>query len=167
MAAPSSSSSKDDAPTTMPMEIPGAATGRRAAFRRAEAARRASEGPRRWTVSRPGGFSAEEMSAEATRRRRGVGTDPSWIDPAGRLRQLPPGTRLPSPVPLTEEELSRARNSGAGPPIPYPRRSPSPGSRPIFGPITEEEHNRRVFAYHALYRPFMGNTPDIGLPRPL
>lgn len=46
MAAPSSfsSSSKDGTTPTMPVDIPGAATGRRAAFRRAEAARRASVG---------------------------------------------------------------------------------------------------------------------------
>ncbi|KAK1450037.1 hypothetical protein CMEL01_07373 [Colletotrichum melonis] len=162
------SSSKNPTTTTTktaPIDIPGAATDRSAAFKRAEAARRAS-GPRRWTVSHPGGFSAAEMSAQATRSRRGIGTDPSWIDPAGRLRQLPYGTRLPSPVPLTEEEIDRARNSGAGPLIPYPRRSPSPGSRPVSGPITYQEHLRIALAHHNTYSVFTGFPADIGVYEP-
>ncbi|UQC86574.1 uncharacterized protein CLUP02_12076 [Colletotrichum lupini] len=165
------SSSKNPTTTTTtktaPIDIPGAATDRSAAFKRAEAARRASGGSQ-GSDDEPWGdrFSAAEMSAQATRSRRGIGTDPSWIDPAGRLRQLPYGTRLPSPVPLTEEEIDRARNSGAGPLIPYPRRSPSPGSRPVFGPITYQEHLRIALAHHNTYSVFTGFPADIGVYEP-
>ncbi|KXH47774.1 hypothetical protein CNYM01_06051 [Colletotrichum nymphaeae SA-01] len=167
------SSSKNPTTTTTtksaPIDIPGAATDRSAAFKRAEAARRASGGGQGSDdVTEPWGdrFSPAEMSAQATRSCRGIGTDPSWIDPAGRLRQLPYGTRLPSPVPLTEEEIDRARNSGAGPLIPYSRRSPSPGSRPVFGPLTYEEHLRIHLAHHKTYSVFMGFPADIGVYEP-
>ncbi|KAJ0312140.1 hypothetical protein COL516b_001209 [Colletotrichum fioriniae] len=149
------STSSSSSSTTAPIDIPGAATDRSAAFRRAEAARRASGGGHDSGSDDTWGDSLA-----------GIGTDPSWIDPAGRLRQLPHGTRLPSPVPLTEEEIDRARNSGAGPLIPYPRRSPSPGSRPVFGPITYQEHLRIALAHHRTYSVFMGFPADIGVYEP-
>lgn len=75
-------------------------------------------------------------------------------DPAGRLRQLPAGTRLPPPPPLTEEQLERARTLGAQPLPPYPRRSPSPASRPVYGPMTHAEYMRGVVERAEEYRAF-------------
>ncbi|GKT40303.1 uncharacterized protein ColSpa_00484 [Colletotrichum spaethianum] len=75
-------------------------------------------------------------------------------DPAGRLRQLPLGTRLPSPPPLTEEQLERARTLGAQPLPPYPRRPLSPASLPVYGPMTYAEHMRSVEERAAEYRAF-------------
>ncbi|WDK19192.1 hypothetical protein CGRA01v4_10479 [Colletotrichum graminicola] len=141
---------------SLPIPIPGAAGSRRAAFRSAELAERL-EGPRRWTVSnvsRAGGFSPAELSAQATRLHRGIGVGPSWLDPAGRLHQLPAGTRLPSPPPLTEEQLERARTLGAQPVPPYPLRPLSPGSMPVYGPITYAEYMRRVEERANEYRAF-------------
>ncbi|OHE92266.1 hypothetical protein CORC01_12435 [Colletotrichum orchidophilum] len=145
---------------SLPITIPGADTDRRAAFRRAEMARRGGghdgDSGNGSSGSDNGGYSPAELSAQATRLHRGIGVGPSWVDPAGRLRQLPLGTRLPSPVPLTEEELHRARTLGAQPLPPYPRRSPSPRSRPVFGPITYAEYMRRVIERAEEYRVFLG-----------
>ncbi|KAK1982127.1 hypothetical protein LZ30DRAFT_688681 [Colletotrichum cereale] len=115
------------------------------------------DGPRRWTVSnvsRAGGYSRSELSAQATRLHRGIGVGPTWLDPAGRLLQLPAGTRLPSPPPLTEEQLERARTLGAQPMLPYPRRPLSPGSLPVYGPITYAEYMRRIEERASEYRAF-------------
>ncbi|KAI8151091.1 hypothetical protein K4K49_001502, partial [Colletotrichum sp. SAR 10_70] len=105
------------------------------------------EGRRRATsdTSRPGGFSAEELSAQATRLRERIGVGRGWVDPAGRLRALPHGARLPPPPSLTEEDLARARALSPA----YPR-GPSPPPPP---PQTEEEYMRgveeRANEYHA------------------
>ncbi|KAE9575157.1 hypothetical protein CGMCC3_g8598 [Colletotrichum fructicola] len=107
----------------------------------------ASEGRRRATsdTSRPGGYSAEELSAQATRLRERIGVGRGWVDPAGRLRALPHGARLPPPPSLTEEDLARARALSPT----YPR-GPSPPPPP---PQTEEEYMRgveeRANEYHA------------------
>ncbi|WYZ42690.1 hypothetical protein EsH8_VI_000389 [Colletotrichum jinshuiense] len=103
------SRSRSVAPS-LPIPIAGAATGRRAAFRRAEMAAMGDGSP----------------------------------DPAGRLRPLPEGTRLPPPPPLTDEELERARTLGAQAVPPYPLRSPSPASRRRSGPRTHAEYMREV-----------------------
>ncbi|TDZ22085.1 hypothetical protein Cob_v004870 [Colletotrichum orbiculare MAFF 240422] len=75
------------------------------------------------------------MSAQATRLYNGIGVGAEWTDVAGNLRELPYGTRLPPPPPLTPEVLARAR-APANPA--YPRGS-SPSPRPFFGPQTYEE----------------------------
>lgn len=66
-------------------------------------------------------------------------------DPAGRLRALPHGARLPPPPSLTEEDLARARALSPA----YPR-GPSPPPPP---PQTEDEYMRgveeRANEYHA------------------
>ncbi|KAL0936298.1 uncharacterized protein CTRU02_208513 [Colletotrichum truncatum] len=91
------------------------------------------------------------MSAQATRLYEGIGVGRGWIDPAGRLRSLPYGTRLPPPPPLTEEALARARAPAN--PV-YPRRSPSPTSRPVSGPQTYAEYMRGVEERANEYRVF-------------
>ncbi|KAI8272672.1 hypothetical protein K4K56_002269 [Colletotrichum sp. SAR 10_98] len=123
-----------------PIAIPGAAERNRVHRRRTEGRRRATS-----DTSRPGGFSAEELSAQATRLRERIGVGRGWVDPAGRLRALPHGARLPPPPSLTEEDLARARALSPA----YPR-GPSPPPAP---PQTEEEYMRgveeRANEYHA------------------
>ncbi|KAF4877784.1 hypothetical protein CGCSCA1_v003194 [Colletotrichum siamense] len=123
-----------------PIAIPGAAERNRVHRRRTEGRRRATS-----DTSRPGGYSAEELSAQATRLRERIGVGRGWVDPAGRLRALPHGARLPPPPSLTEEDLARARALSPA----YPR-GPSPPPPP---PQTEEEYMRgveeRANEYHA------------------
>ncbi|KAF9876637.1 hypothetical protein CkaCkLH20_06045 [Colletotrichum karsti] len=78
------------------------------------------------------------MSAQAVRLHEGIGTGRGWTDPAGRLRSLPHGTRLPAPPPLTEEMLARAR-APANPGYPS-RGSPSPPRRRQTLEEIHEEH---------------------------
>ncbi|KAK2032001.1 hypothetical protein LX32DRAFT_691270 [Colletotrichum zoysiae] len=133
LAAPSihRSRSRSVAPS-LPIPIPGAAGSRRAAFRSAAL--------------------AERLAADSDNS--GTDSRDASPDPAGRLHQLPAGTRLPPPPPLTEEQLERARTLGAQPNPPYPLRPPSPGSLPVFGPITYAEYMRRLEQRANEYRVF-------------
>ncbi|KAH0430232.1 hypothetical protein CcaCcLH18_07905 [Colletotrichum camelliae] len=143
--APASAPAVRRAPSPLPrasspIAIPGAAERNRVHRRRTEGRRRATS-----DTSRPGGYSAEELSAQATRLRERIGVGRGWVDPAGRLRALPHGARLPPPPSLTEEDLARARALSPA----YPRGTPPPPPPPQ----TEEEYMRgveeRANEYHA------------------
>ncbi|KAF6828639.1 hypothetical protein CPLU01_08408 [Colletotrichum plurivorum] len=86
----------------------------------------------------------------AVRLYEGIGVGREWTDPAGRLRSLPYGTRLPPPPPLDEEIMARARTAGQVVP-PYPMRPLSPSRLPVFGPQTYAEYMAQVEEDNAWY----------------
>ncbi|KAF5517701.1 hypothetical protein CGCA056_v011040 [Colletotrichum aenigma] len=128
-----------------PIAIPGAAERNRVHRRRTVGDTASGSGSGSDDDLFGSGFSAEELSAQATRLRERIGVGRGWVDPAGRLRALPHGARLPPPPSLTEEDLARARALSPA----YPR-GPSPPPPP---PQTEEEYMRgveeRANEYHA------------------
>ncbi|KAF5494785.1 hypothetical protein CGCS363_v009812 [Colletotrichum siamense] len=133
-------------PASSPIAIPGAAERNRVHRRRTVGDAASGSGSGSGSDDDLfGGFSAEELSAQATRLRERIGVGRGWVDPAGRLRALPHGARLPPPPTLTEEDLARARALSPA----YPR-GPSPPPPP---PQTEEEYMRgveeRANEYHA------------------
>ncbi|KAL3291664.1 hypothetical protein RB213_008697 [Colletotrichum asianum] len=124
-------------PASSPIAIPGAAERNRLRpSRRRTLGGEYAEGTMTTTSSEV---------ATATRLRERIGVGRGWVDPAGRLRALPHGARLPPPPSLTEEDLARARALSPA----YPR-GPSPPPPP---PQTEEEYMRgveeRANEYHA------------------
>ncbi|KAF4832354.1 hypothetical protein CGCTS75_v004667 [Colletotrichum tropicale] len=120
-------------PASAPIAIPGAAERNRVHRRRTLGGEYAE------------GSGSDDDLFGATRLRERIGVGRGWVDPAGRLRALPHGARLPPPPSLTEEDLARARALSPA----YPR-GPSPPPPP---PQTEEEYMRgveeRANEYHA------------------